>query len=353
MDVTTCATRLLAWYDAHARQLPWRVPPLQSRQGVRPEAYHVWLSEIMLQQTTVAAVQSYFRDFTSRWPTIEALAAAERDEVLEAWAGLGYYARARNLHACARIVAGELGGCFPETEDGLQALPGIGPYTSAAIAAIAFHQPAVVVDGNVERVMARLWAIKTPLPDAKPEIRQRAQEMSPHARPGDYAQAAMDLGATICTPRAPNCSACPISSECQAHGMGIADQIPARKPKKARPTRYGAVFWLERADGALLLHRRPDKGLLGGMMGFPGTLWGDAMPTCTQALTSAPLPDIVWRAVAGRVRHTFTHFHLELTVYRGAGKMEGGHWGHPPDFTGFALPSLMIKVARHVISSGN
>ena len=265
---TTHASRLLAWYDRHRRTLPWRAPA-----GRRADPYVVWLSEIMLQQTTVATVGDYFRRFVERWPTIEALAAAPIDEVLSAWAGLGYYARARNLHACALAVAGPHGGRFPTEEAALLALPGIGAYTAAAIRAIAFDQPASAVDGNVERVIARLFAIETPLPDAKTEIKARAARLVPAERAGDYAQAMMDLGATVCTPRNPRCVICPLMANCKARKLGLAEDLPRRAPKALKPTRRGLAFVLARKDGAILLRKRPPKGLLGGMDEVPSSPW--------------------------------------------------------------------------------
>ena len=297
------AEALLTWYDAHARDLPWRVLPQARARGVRADPYRIWLSEVMLQQTTVAAVKAYFHRFTTRWPDVAALAAAEDGDVMAEWAGLGYYARARNLLACARAVAA-LGG-FPTTLAGLRALPGIGPYTAAAIAAIAFDAPEVVVDGNVERVMARIHAVETPLPMAKPELTALAARLTPATRPGDYAQAVMDLGATICTPRNPACGICPWRTGCQARALGIQASLPRKLPKAEKPRRQGRVWLARRADGALLLERRPDRGLLGGTLGFPGDGWDGA--------AGQPPLNANWQA-AGAVEHTFTHFHLTLTV---------------------------------------
>jgi A/G-specific adenine glycosylase len=296
--------KLLDWYDRHARVLPWRVSPQDRAAGVRPDPYRVWLSEVMLQQTTVAAVRDYFRRFTDRWPTVQALAAAEDAAVMAEWAGLGYYARARNLLACARAVAAR--GGFPDTEDGLRALPGIGPYTAAAIAAIAWDHPATVVDGNVERVMARLHAVETPLPAAKPELTRLAAVLTPARRPGDHAQAVMDLGATVCTPRSPACTTCPWVCACAARAAGIAADLPRKSPKAARPVRHGTVWLAIRADGAVLLERRPPRGLLGGLLGLVGTGWDG------QGSDTPPLP-AVWQD-RGTVRHTFTHFDLYLNV---------------------------------------
>jgi A/G-specific adenine glycosylase len=344
------AARLLAWYDRHARTLPWRAPP-----GERADPYGVWLSEVMSQQTTVAAVKPYYETFLRRWPTVEALAAADLDEVLQAWAGLGYYARARNLHACARKVASDYGGRFPETAAALKQLPGIGDYTAAAIAAIAFDEPAAVVDGNVERVMARRFAVEEPLPDAKRRLRALAGRLTPDVRPGDYAQAVMDLGATVCTVRQPRCMVCPWSDDCAGRLAGIAESLPRRAPKAERPTRHGAAFWISDGTGAVLLRRRPEKGLLGGMMEVPSTEWGEAPPSLDAARQAAPFAVEV-EALPGLVRHTFTHFHLELAVLAG---QTGGTNPEIPDDEGIwvaverlgeqALPSLMRKVAAHAL----
>jgi A/G-specific adenine glycosylase len=301
--MTDLAGDLLAWYDAHARVMPWRVSPADRARGVRPDAYAVWMSEVMLQQTTVAAVRAYFRRFLDRWPTVDALAAAQDADVMGEWAGLGYYARARNLLACARAVA--LRGGFPGTREGLLELPGIGPYTASAIAAIAYDEAAVVVDGNVERVMARMFAVLAPLPGAKAELTRLAGLLTPALRPGDYAQAVMDLGATICTPRNPACGICPWMVPCEARMQGIAAELPRKVKKAVTPTRHGTVWLAQRADGAWLVETRGAKGLLGGMLGWPGSDWdgggGDA-----------PLA-VEWDRL-GEVRHTFTHFHLYLDV---------------------------------------
>ncbi len=299
---------LLPWYDRHARDLPWRVGPQALSHGLRPDPYRVWLSEVMLQQTTVAAVKAYFERFTTLWPTVGDLAAAEDSVVMGEWAGLGYYARARNLLKCARVVASVHGGQFPDTEESLRALPGIGPYTAAAIAAIAFDRPAPVMDGNVERVMARLFAVQTPLPAAKPELRTLTEAATPTHRPGCYAQAVMDLGATICSPKSPACGICPVMDMCEARAQGIAPDLPRKTPKKPKPTRFGIAYLARRADGAVLLETRPDQGLLGGMLGWPGTPWSEQDPI--------PAPPIAadWRDPGLEVRHTFTHFHLRLSL---------------------------------------
>jgi A/G-specific adenine glycosylase len=332
---------LLAWYDRHARRLPWRVPPDERAVGVAPDPYRVWLSEIMLQQTTVAAVKGYFDAFLDRWPRLADLAAAPREEVMKAWAGLGYYSRARNLKACAEAVADRHGGVFPDTEEGLRALPGIGPYTAAAIAAIAFDRPAPVVDGNVERVLSRVFAVEAPLPAAKPEIRRLAALLTPADRPGDYAQAVMDLGATICTPKRPACGLCPWSGACTARAAGLQESFPRKAAKADRPLRRGIAFVAVRADGAVLLRRRPDKGLLGGMSEVPGSEWAAQAPA-----TDPPLPGD-WRRVTGPVEHTFTHFHLVLEVNRlatDAPAPEGHWWSGPDELPGEALPTVMKKV---------
>lgn len=342
------AEKLLAWYDEHRRDLPWRAPP-----GARSDPYRVWLSEIMLQQTTVAAVDGYFRRFLARWPTLSDLARAELDEVLHEWQGLGYYARARNLHKCARILVAEHGGRFPDGEEKLRALPGIGAYTAAAMAAIAFGRPATVVDGNVERVVARLFAVEDPLPGAKPALYRLAGELTPDRRPGDHAQAMMDLGATVCAPRSPGCGRCPLAEDCAAFSAGIAERLPRRTPKAARPTRFGTAFWTVRPDGAVLLRRRAECGLLGGMMEIPSTDWTEERSRDGKALDRAPVV-ADWRLLRGQVRHTFTHFHLELAVmagHAGEGWREAdGVWVPVERLGDHALPTAMKKVVRHALS---
>lgn len=304
------AASLLGWYDRHRRALPWRALP-----GEPPDPYRVWLSEIMLQQTTVNAVIPYFERFLARFPTVAALAAAPDNDVLAAWAGLGYYARARNLHACARQVAAM--GAFPQTVDGLRALPGIGAYTAAAVAAIAFGVPVVPVDGNVERVMSRLFAIETPLPKSRKLIAAAATRFADddaaRARPSDFAQALFDLGATICTPASPACAVCPLIQGCRARIDGIAAELPRKAPKPIRPLRYGAHFWLTDAQGQVLLRQRPPRGLLGGMTELPGTDWRAAPWPEPEALAHAPMP-AAWRR-AGQAMHGFTHFELSIDVY--------------------------------------
>ena len=329
-DTKVIAPRLLDWYDRHARVLPWRVPP----GGGKADPYRVWLSEVMLQQTTVAAVKAYFERFTTLWPTVQDLAAAPDAQVMAEWAGLGYYARARNLLACARTVAAA--GGFPETREGLQALPGIGAYTSAAIAAIAHDAPETVVDGNVERVVARLFAVETPLPAAKPELVTLAETLTPRSRPGDYAQAMMDLGATICTPRSPACGICPLIHDCDARAQGIAASLPRKAPKAAKPDRTG-IAWVARQGDAVLFEERPAKGLLGGTLAFPSALWdGRDLP---------PPGGAQWREI-GHVRHVFTHFNLSLQVMLGDldGPPARGHLVPLRHIDREALPGLMRKV---------
>ncbi len=296
---------LLEWYDHHARVLPWRVSPADRAAGVVPDPYAVWLSEIMLQQTTVAAVKSYFERFMALWPTVQDLATADDAQVMGEWAGLGYYARARNLLKCARDVVAR--GGFPTDRAELETLPGIGPYTSAAIAAIAYDLPETVVDGNVERVMARVFEIQTPMPDAKPKLKAAAASLTPANRPGDYAQAVMDLGATICTPKSPACGICPWRAACQAREAGCAEELPRKRAKATKPTRHGIAYLVRREDGAWLLERRPQSGLLGGMLGWPGAEWGE------RAKEAPPL-SAEWHDPGVEIRHTFTHFHLRLSL---------------------------------------
>jgi len=304
------AALLLHWYDRHRRSMPWRARP-----GEAPDPYRVWLSEIMLQQTTVAAVIPYFERFLRRFPTVEALAAAPQADVMEAWAGLGYYARARNLHACAAQVVAR--GGFPADLPGLRALPGIGAYTAAAVASIAFGVPVVPVDGNVERVAARVFAIEAPLPGSRAAIAQAAAclggDAAAQARPADFTQALFDLGATLCTPRTPACALCPWRHGCAARQRGLAPDLPRKAPKAARPVRHGAQFWLVDAAGQVLLRRRPPRGLLGGMLELPGTEWRALPWPEAEALAHAPQP-AAWRR-AGAARHGFTHFELLLDVY--------------------------------------
>ncbi len=331
---------LLNWYDQNAREMPWRVGPAERTNCIVPDPYQVWLSEVMLQQTTVAAVRDYFLRFVSRWPNVTALASAEDDHVMAEWAGLGYYARARNLLKCARVVANDRGGRFPTHYDDLLKLPGIGPYTAAAISAIAFDRPETVLDGNVERVMARIYDIHDPLPGAKPVLKGKATALTPETRPGDYAQAVMDLGATICTSKSPACGICPLFAPCQARQAGTAGELPKKSPKKPKPTRHGHVFIAQGSDGSMLLERRPDKGLLGGMMGWPGSDWSEA-PDRT------PPFEANWKMLPGEVRHTFTHFHLILNIWTAplpkAVQPDGLLIVARHDFRPSALPTVMRK----------
>jgi A/G-specific adenine glycosylase len=333
---------LLAWYDANARTLPWRAPP----GAPPPDPYRVWLSEIMLQQTTVATVRPRFDVFISRWPSVVALAAADEAEVMAAWAGLGYYSRARNLIACARTVVADHGGRFPDNEEALRALPGIGGYTAAAIAAIAFGRRAVVIDGNVERVVARLFAIATPLPAAKAEIRTATDTITPDARAGDFAQAMMDLGSSICTPRGPKCLLCPLRDDCRGRALGTPEAFPVKPPKSAKPQRYGTIFWLER-DGAVLLVRRPPKGLLGGMRALPTGPWIDSAPGLDEAPASAD-----WKLLDASVTHVFTHFRLELALavaHAGAHVSAAkGEWWPIADIESAGLPTVFAKAAAAI-----
>ncbi|HET7411232.1 MAG TPA: A/G-specific adenine glycosylase [Pararhizobium sp.] len=338
------ATRLLAWYDRHHRELPWRVTPPARAAGEHPDPYRVWLSEVMLQQTTVQAVKTYFLDFIRRWPTVEALAAASEDEVLGAWAGLGYYSRARNLKKCADHVAGRLGGRFPDTAEELERLPGIGAYTAAAIAAIAFDQPAAVVDGNIERVATRLRAVETPLPAAKPLIRGIVAEMTPENRPGDFAQAMMDLGAMICTPKRPACALCPLREDCAALSAADPQTFPRKAAKKEKPAHRGAAFVAVDADGAIYLTKRGDRGLLAGMAQVPTTAW-TARADGETGKDAAPFA-ADWRAI-GTVSHVFTHFSLQLDIFAASlakrPAAEGGWWSAPEQLAAEALPTVMKK----------
>lgn len=344
------AAKLLSWYDAHHRDLPWRVSPANFANGVVPDPYRVWLSEVMLQQTTVEAVKPYFASFVNRWPKVTDLAEADQDDIMKEWAGLGYYSRARNLVKCARVVASEHNGTFPSNEEDLLALPGIGPYTAAAITSIAFNKPAIVIDGNIERVISRLYAIETPLPAAKTEIRQHLALMMPLERPGDFAQAMMDLGASLCSPKRPKCMLCPVNDDCQAMVNNDPELFPVKAPKKLKPSRVGAAFVAIRSDGSVLLRKRPETGLLGGMTEPPTTEWtarqdGDA------SVNAAPFP-APWQTT-GSIRHIFTHFELNLTVHRAdnvSNQAPDGWWWSPRhELMGEALPTVMKKVIENAI----
>jgi A/G-specific adenine glycosylase len=350
--MSASAQDLLAWYDRHRRKLPWRVEPDE-----RADPYRVWLSEIMLQQTTVKAVAPYFERFTMRWPNVAALAAATLEDVLKSWAGLGYYARARNLHACARIVTERHGGHFPRDLDQLRELPGVGDYTAAAIATIAFDIPTAAVDGNVERVVARLYAVEEESRAAKPRIAGLAGRLVPQRRAGDFAQALMDLGATICTPKKPACALCPWMEACVARRRGIAEQLPRKPDPREKPLRRGAAFVVMRADEALLLRTRPAKGLLGGMAEVPTGEWAQDFDV-GQALATAPQLALHgkagWRLLPGVVTHVFTHFPLELVVYFAAVPARtpapaGTRWVPLKELADEALPNLMRKVIAHAL----
>jgi A/G-specific adenine glycosylase len=346
-DEHSQAAVLLEWYDVHARDMPWRVPPADRKAGLQPDPYHIWMSEVMLQQTTVAAVEAYHRKFVAKWPTVTDLADAEDTDVMAAWAGLGYYARARNLLKCARVVARDLNGLFPDTYDDLLKLPGVGPYTAAAVASIAFDRRAVVLDGNVERVMSRYYRVEEPLPASKETLRGLADELTPNHRCGDYAQAVRDLGATICTSRSPACGICPWMGECEGRKAGDAATFPRKAPKKAKPVRQGVAFVAIRSDGAVLMERRPDKGLLGGMLGWPGSEWRE------EALQGVPPMEGDWREV-GDVRHTFTHFHLELSVFVAQdvlGEPDIGTFLSRDAFSPSDLPTVMRKVWDQAIKA--
>jgi A/G-specific adenine glycosylase len=341
---------LLAWYDRHARVLSWR-----GRKGERADPYRIWLSEIMLQQTGVKTVAPYYQRFLARWPTVTALAQASLDDVLRAWAGLGYYARGRNLHACAKAVVARHDGIFPDTLDALRTLPGIGDYTAAAIVAIAFDGAAVPVDGNVERVVTRLFAVEAELPASKPAIKQLADSLKPLRRTGDFAQALMDLGATICTPKRPACALCPWNEPCLAREHGEQESFPRKAPKREGCLRRGAAFVALREDGCVLLRTRPGKGLLAAMTEVPGSDWTHDFDAAN-ALAAAPrlARAVEWRKLKGVVKHVFTHFPLELVVYtaqvaRTAKPPKGARWVKLADASGEALPNVMRKVLAHAL----
>ncbi|HVI99099.1 MAG TPA: A/G-specific adenine glycosylase [Sphingomonas sp.] len=335
---SSIADKLLAWYDVNARALPWRAPPGTPA----PDPYRVWLSEIMLQQTTVATVRPKFEAFTARWPDFASFAAADEAEVMAAWAGLGYYARARNLIACARAVVAEYGGRLPDTEAALRTLPGIGDYSAAAIASIAFGRRAVALDANVERVVARLFAISEPLPAGRKAIRQAAESIAPDPRSGDLWQAMMDLGQAICTAKAPKCLLCPLADDCAGRATGAPETYPVKAPKRARPQRYGTLFWLEH-DGRVLLVRRPSNGLLGGMRALPTGPWGDAPPGLAGAPAAAD-----WTMRNTTITHVFTHFRLTcaLAVAHGEGHAAAGEWWPIGDLGAAGLPTIFLKAAR-------
>ena len=338
---------LLDWYDRQGRSLPWRIRPEDRAEGAVADPYAIWLSEIMLQQTTVPHAAPYWRGFLDRWPSIHDLAAAPREDVLAAWAGLGYYARARNLHKCAGVVSAEFEGEFPSELDALKALPGIGDYTANAIRAVAFDKPASVVDGNVERVISRMAAIETPLPKSKPEVKRIAAALADPDRPGDYAQALMDLGATVCAPKSPSCTACPWSSACAANAAGTQTRYPLKEKKKPKPIRRGVCFHVVR-DSEIWLRRRPETGLLGAMMEVPGTDWVEAAIEDDVIVAAWPFAT-AWKD-AGEVRHVFTHFELHMTVLSAEAPedwapVDGGFYAID-SLKDVGLPSVMMKAAK-------
>ncbi len=339
---------LLSWYDAQGRVLPWRIRPEDRASGFKADPYAVWLSEIMLQQTTVAHGAPYWEKFLMRWPSVIDLANADRDEVLAMWAGLGYYARARNLYKCAQLIRDEYSGNFPSTEKELLTLPGIGPYTAATMAAICFGQATNIVDSNVERVIARIYAESAPLPKSKTLLKKLAAPIADPDRPGDYGQALMDLGAVVCTPKSPDCNACPWSFACKARMYGNPEDYP-QKIKKVRPVKYGAAFALF-SGGKILLRQRPDKGLLGGMLELPGTPWADNMPDdpCKTAPSTKN-----WEKCEGRVKHVFTHFELYLDVYRAETRTQKpeGIWAEHNNLGNFAVPTLTKKAIALALNS--
>jgi len=340
--------KMLVWYDVHRRVLPWRAP-----KGKRADPYRVWLSEIMLQQTTVQAVGNYYRKFLALWPDVAALAAARQDDVLAAWAGLGYYARARNLHAAAKLVAQDMSGKFPKTAEGLRTLPGVGGYTSAAIAAIAYDEKRAAMDANAERVIARVFAVETPMPKAKSALQEYCSALVPD-RAGDFAQALMDLGSAICTPKRPACGNCPWSDECRARKRGIQELLPVKAPKAARPLKRGAAFVVRDKSGAVLLVKRPEKGLLASMLQPPLGPWTETFPSAAGALKQAPFA-AKWKKRPGIVRHGFTHFELEAQVYVAEVSKRPqfhGDWVATERLREVALPTVMRKIGEHGLDTG-
>ena len=346
----TIVNQLLAWYDRERRDLPWRTKP-----GRIPDPYHIWLSEVMLQQTTVSVVRPYFYAFITRWPTVTDLAKASLENVLAAWAGLGYYARARNLHQCAQKIVSMGDGTFPADEKALQRLPGIGTYTAAAITTIAFGRRAVAIDGNIERVIARLFAVTDLLPAARPRIRALADVLMPEERCGDFIQAVMDLGAMICTSRQPICLLCPLHHKCAGFQQGLAATVPARTRRALRPVRHGVAFFILRKDGAVLLRQRSQEGLLGGMMEIPSTPWRDDSWTLEEAITATAPLSLTWRLLPGTVHHVFTHFRLNMTIVMGKAGFNPtvhGVWSALDRMDDLALPSVMRKILVHAVRFG-
>ena len=333
--------KLLSWYDSNRRKFPWRADA-----GTVPNVYHVWISEIMLQQTRTSTVIPYFDKFITRWPTLEDLAKAKRDDILHAWSGLGYYARARNLHLCARTVARDYGGVFPSEIDELLMLPGIGLYTASAIAAIAFDQSTVVIDANVERIVARLFAVEKPIPQSKVEIKKLAATLFIDQRPGDLAQALMDLGATVCIPKKPICANCPWSGSCEANQSGDPGRWPVPNPKSPKVKRFGFVFWVQHPNGSILLQKRPDRGILGGMTEILGSQWSTKPLLASTIQKHAPIASANWSPVPTKVLHTFSHFDLELSIYMTSSttQPEGTFWCPLANLSSQPFPSLMKKV---------
>lgn len=334
---------LLNWYDKHQRVLPWRT--------LIPNPYHTWVSEIMLQQTTVATVIPYFNRFLERWPTLKDLANASLEEVLHLWQGLGYYSRARNLHRCAQQIMERFQGNIPSSEDDLKSLPGIGDYTAAAIRSIAFQEQATVMDGNIERILARLFLVNTPLPEAKIILKKHARSLSPTDRPGDYAQALMDIGATLCTPQTPQCPLCPLQSHCKAFGRK-PELYPKRTPKKTLPRKQALLFWIEDEKGHVWVEKRPEKGLLGGLMGFPTSSWEEKSSDISPSLPFSGS----WTPALKKVTHTFTHFHLTLSLMKVTVSLQKnlplrGQWIAKNAFKNYAFPTLMKKVIQTMAPS--
>lgn len=355
MNHQTVASGLLHWFDQSGRSLPWR-----AQKGQTKNPYFIWLSEIMLQQTTVATVHAYFNKFIQKWPTVFDLAKADIDDVLKEWAGLGYYSRAHNLHKCAKVIVERHKGIVPSLEKDLLDLPGIGPYTAAAISAIAYDQPNTIVDGNVERVISRLFMIEEPLPLSKSMIRKKAMTLTPQVRPGNYAEAIMDLGATVCKPQKPLCILCPLQAFCQASQKGSPDEYPRRMPKSQRPIRKATLFWVE-SDGYIILRKRPLKGLLGGLWELPSTPWDTqsykAYSECPDPLSFQPIedPEIDWMPLDGIVTHQFTHFQLEMTIWKTLlrDRSPDHHWAHFESLDQYALPTVIqkaLKFAKNAIS---
>ncbi len=341
------STRLLRWFDRNRRDLPWR-----AAKGKPPNPYHIWLSEIMLQQTTIAAATPYFERFIHRFPNVQTLAQARAASIMRLWAGLGYYRRAHNLHAAAKMLVKKHRGKLPSHEEDLRRLPGVGAYTAAAIAAIAFNQPAIGIDANVARLFARLFAIEETGTAKMKKIHEQTDQFA-SKRAGDFMQALMELGALVCRVKNPVCEACPWRGQCRAYARNAVADFPRAEAKKARPVRYGAVFWLARPDGKVLLRQRPNSGLLAGMMELPGSSW-NAAPS-SRPLMNAPIKTR-WQKKAGVIRHTFTHFHLELTAFAARISDEqaaglAGSWAGAQDFPKLALPSLMRKAAQHILNA--